>query len=58
MTEKVATRWYRAPEILLGSRSYGKAVDVWSIGCVLAEMILERPLFQGSSAIDQMQKVF
>lgn len=36
MTEKVATRWYRAPEILLGSKNYGKAVDIWSIGCVLA----------------------
>jgi mitogen-activated protein kinase 15 len=39
MTEYVATRWYRAPEILLGSHNYSKSVDMWSVGCILGEMI-------------------
>ena len=39
MTEYVATRWYRAPEIVLGSNKYSKAVDMWSVGCILAELI-------------------
>ena len=39
MTDYVATRWYRAPEILLGSQRYTKGVDMWSLGCILAEMI-------------------
>lgn len=39
MTEYVATRWYRAPEILLGSQQYTKGVDMWSVGCILAEMM-------------------
>lgn len=39
MTDYVATRWYRAPEILLGSMKYTKGVDMWSLGCILAEMI-------------------
>lgn len=47
MTEYVATRWYRAPEIMLTFKQYTKAIDVWSVGCVLAEMITGRPLFPG-----------
>lgn len=39
MTEFVATRWYRAPEIVLGSKNYSKAVDIWSVGCILAELV-------------------
>ena len=39
MTDYVATRWYRSPEILLGSRQYTKGVDMWSLGCIMAEMI-------------------
>ena len=39
MTDYVATRWYRAPEILLGSNTYTKGVDMWSLGCILAEMV-------------------
>ena len=47
MTEYVATRWYRAPEIMLTFKEYTKAIDVWSIGCILAEMLSGKPLFPG-----------
>lgn len=54
LTEHIATRWYRAPEILLGSTSYTKAVDMWSIGCILAELLLGKALFNGSSTLNQL----
>ena len=57
MTEYVATRWYRAPEILLGSSKYTKAVDMWSIGCILAEMFLGKALFPGNSTLNQISRV-
>uniref|UniRef100_A0A8B9RN23 Mitogen-activated protein kinase 15 n=1 Tax=Astyanax mexicanus TaxID=7994 RepID=A0A8B9RN23_ASTMX len=57
LTEYVATRWYRAPEILLGSTRYTKGVDMWSIGCILGEMLLGRPLFPGTSTINQIEKI-
>ncbi|KAM6445679.1 mitogen-activated protein kinase 15 [Rhynochetos jubatus] len=57
LTEYVATRWYRAPEILLSSRSYTKGVDMWSIGCILGEMLLGRPLFPGTSTVNQMEQI-
>src|ERR1700709_547245 len=47
MTEYVATRWYRAPEIMLTFSEYTKAIDVWSVGCILAEMLSGKPLFPG-----------
>ena len=47
MTDYVATRWYRAPEILLSFKKYSASVDVWSIGCILAEILGRRPLFPG-----------
>lgn len=53
MTEYVATRWYRAPEIMLTFKEYTKAIDVWSVGCILAEMLSGKPLFPGK---DCMQK--
>ncbi|EKX73746.1 protein kinase domain containing protein [Theileria equi strain WA] len=57
MTDYVATRWYRAPEILVGSTKYTKGVDMWAIGCIFAEMLINRPLFPGSSTINQLSKV-
>ncbi|KAL3307378.1 Cyclin-dependent kinase-like 1 [Cichlidogyrus casuarinus] len=53
-TEYVATRWYRAPELLVGDLAYGAPVDVWAIGCVFAEMILRAPLWPGKSDLDQL----
>ncbi|KAI0942161.1 hypothetical protein AcV7_002673 [Taiwanofungus camphoratus] len=47
MTEYVATRWYRAPEIMLTFKQYTKAIDIWSVGCILAEMLSGKPLFPG-----------
>jgi len=48
-TDYVSTRWYRAPELLVGYPNYGKAVDVWAIGCIFVELITGRPLFAGDS---------
>jgi cyclin-dependent kinase len=58
-THEVVTLWYRAPEVLLGSRHYSTAVDMWSVGCIFAEMVLQgHPLFPGDSEIDQIFKIF
>jgi mitogen-activated protein kinase 7 len=51
LTEYVATRWYRAPELMLSFRSYSKAIDMWSVGCILAELIGGQPLFRGRDCI-------
>jgi mitogen-activated protein kinase 15 len=58
MTNYVASRWYRAPEILLGSSLYTEKADMWSVGCVFAELLLGRVLFDGSSTLDQLKKIF
>lgn len=57
LTRYVATRWYRAPELLLFSSSYGSPVDMWAVGCIIAEMILRVPLFRGSNTADQLSRV-
>lgn len=57
LTDYVATRWYRAPEILLGSTCYTKAVDIWSVGCILGEMLTGKPIFPGSSTMNQLDKI-
>ncbi|XP_039135114.1 cell division control protein 2 homolog A-like isoform X3 [Dioscorea cayenensis subsp. rotundata] len=57
-THEVITLWYRAPEILLGSRHYSTPADVWSVGCIFAEMVNMRPLFPGDSEIDELFKIF
>ncbi|KIO26812.1 hypothetical protein M407DRAFT_196582 [Tulasnella calospora MUT 4182] len=58
-THEVVTLWYRAPEVLLGSRHYSTAIDMWSVGCIMAEMIMQgTPLFPGDSEIDQIFRIF
>lgn len=57
LTGYVATRWYRAPELLLRSPKYHAAVDVWAFGCTLAETCMMQPLFPGSSEIDQLHRI-
>ncbi|CAG9943718.1 unnamed protein product [Clonostachys rosea f. rosea IK726] len=57
-THEVVTLWYRAPEILLGGRQYSTGVDMWSIGCIFAEMCTRKPLFPGDSEIDEIFKIF
>ncbi|XP_022853400.1 cell division control protein 2 homolog [Olea europaea var. sylvestris] len=58
VTPKTMTPWYRAPELLLGSQQYSTPVDVWSVGCIFAEMVNRKPLFPGMSEIDIIFKVF
>lgn len=57
-THEIVTLWYRAPEVLLGSRHYSTGVDMWSVGCIFAEMALRKPLFPGDSEIDEIFKIF
>ncbi|MDP2439513.1 MAG: protein kinase [archaeon] len=58
MTAYVATRWWRAPEVILTWKEYSKAIDMWSVGCILAELYLRKPLFQGVDYLDQLRKIF
>ncbi|RDX45500.1 CMGC/MAPK/ERK protein kinase [Lentinus brumalis] len=57
MTEYVATRWYRAPEIMLSFANYGPAIDVWSVGCILAELLAGKPIFKGRDYVDQLNQI-
>ncbi|KAJ2003470.1 mitogen activated protein kinase [Coemansia thaxteri] len=57
MTEYVATRWYRAPEIMLSFLSYTKAIDIWSVGCIFAELLGGKPLFKGRDYVDQLNQI-
>jgi mitogen-activated protein kinase 15 len=57
LTDYVATRWYRAPEILLGSTKYTKGVDMWSIGCILGELLGGKPMFPGTSTMNQLDRI-
>ena len=57
LTDYVATRWYRAPEILLGSTCYSLAVDMWAMGCIVAEMFVGKPLLPGSSTMNQLERI-
>ncbi|TMW64990.1 hypothetical protein Poli38472_009157 [Pythium oligandrum] len=57
-TMEVVTLWYRPPEILMGVRGYSSAVDIWSVGCIFAEMAQGKPLFTGISEIDQLFQIF
>lgn len=57
-THEVVTLWYRAPELLLGTQFYSTPVDIWSVGCIFAEMVLRKPIFPGDSEIDQLFRIF
>ena len=57
MSEYVTTRWYRAPEVLLTSGQYGPELDIWSIGCIFAELVLRKPLFPGKSTLNQLSVI-
>lgn len=57
-TKEVLTLWYRAPELILGSDQYSTAIDIWSIGCIFAELFTKRPLFKGDSEIGQLYEIF
>lgn len=58
MTSQVCTRWYRAPELLLGSKKYDGAIDIWAIGCIMAELLLRTPFLPGDSDISQLNTIF
>ncbi|XP_020580224.1 probable serine/threonine-protein kinase At1g54610 isoform X1 [Phalaenopsis equestris] len=58
LTSRVVTLWYRPPELLLGSIDYGAYVDMWSVGCVFAEMFLKKPILQGRTEVEQLHKIF
>lgn len=57
-THEVVTLWYRAPDILMGSKNYNTSVDIWSVGCIFAELVTRRPLFPGHNDEDQLMKIF
>ncbi|CAK7273207.1 negative regulator of the PHO system [Sporothrix epigloea] len=57
-SNEVVTLWYRAPDVLLGSRTYNTSIDIWSVGCIMAEMYTGRPLFPGTANEDQMLRIF
>lgn len=56
-SHQVATRWYRAPELLWSARNYTEAIDIWSVGCIFGELMTRTPLFPGNSDIDQLAMV-
>jgi len=58
LTHEVVTLWYRAPEVLLGSKHYAPPVDMWAVGTIFVEMVTKRPLFPGDSEIDQLYRIF
>lgn len=58
LTQLVVTLWYRSPELLLGASSYNFDVDIWSLGCIFAELLTRDPLFQGKNEVDQLSKIF
>ena len=57
MTDYVATRWYRAPEVLLGSTKYNSQADMWSVGCIFGELLSGTPMFPGTSTLTQLNKI-
>eukprot|EP00035_Acanthoeca_spectabilis_P007098 m.132452 g.132452 ORF g.132452 m.132452 type:complete len:306 (-) comp13796_c0_seq1:3141-4058(-) len=57
-SHEVVTLWYRAPDVLLGSQNYTTAIDMWSVGCIFAEMVSAKPLFSGTTVQDQLELIF
>mmetsp|Transcript_10735 Transcript_10735/g.13408 ORF Transcript_10735/g.13408 Transcript_10735/m.13408 type:complete len:89 (+) Transcript_10735:632-898(+) len=57
LTDYIATRWYRAPEVILSWRQYTAAIDVWSVGCILAELIRRKPLLPAQTEQEQMMMI-
>jgi cell division cycle 2-like protein len=57
LTQLVVTLWYRAPELLLGTTTYDKAIDCWSVGCIFGELLSKNALIQGKNEVDQLSKV-
>ncbi|KAI1730481.1 protein kinase domain-containing protein [Ditylenchus destructor] len=57
-THQVVTRWYRPPELLYGARLYGASIDIWSVGCIIGELLLRVPIFAGESDLDQLIKIY
>ncbi|KAM0935866.1 putative cyclin-dependent kinase CMGC-CDK-PITSLRE family [Dioscorea sansibarensis] len=58
LSQTVESRWYRSPELLLGEKKYTAAIDVWSVGCIMAEMVMKKVLFRGKTESDQLHKIF
>nr|QYW07110.1 cyclin-dependent kinase like 11 [Dimocarpus longan] len=58
LTSRVVTLWYRPPELLLGATDYGASVDLWSVGCVFAELLMHKPILQGRTEVEQLHKIF
>ncbi|KAF2298551.1 hypothetical protein GH714_024081 [Hevea brasiliensis] len=58
MTSRVVTLWYRAPELLLGATDYGVGVDLWSAGCILAELLARKPIMPGRTEVEQLHKIY
>ncbi|RCI13820.1 hypothetical protein L249_7922 [Ophiocordyceps polyrhachis-furcata BCC 54312] len=58
LTQLVVTLWYRAPELLLGCKTYGPPIDMWSVGCIFAELVDREPLLQGANEMDQTANIF
>lgn len=57
-THQVVTRWYRSPELLFGARLYGTGVDIWAVGCIMAELLLRVPFLQGDTDLGQLSEIF
>ncbi|XP_058216548.1 probable serine/threonine-protein kinase At1g54610 isoform X1 [Rhododendron vialii] len=58
LTSRVVTLWYRAPELLLGSNDYGAGIDLWSAGCILAELLFGKPIMPGRTEVEQLHKIY
>ncbi|CAI8043245.1 Cyclin-dependent kinase 7 [Geodia barretti] len=58
LTHQVVTRWYRSPELLFGARLYGTGVDIWAVGCIIAELLLRVPFIPGDTDLGQLTKIF